>query len=256
MRIFSVSTLLVLLLNGCIAHKQLVNYKGELPNSQNIKIENLPDIKIQSNDVLSIKVHSTNLETAAPFNIRPVDQGGSFVNIESMQLDGYLVDQEGIIDFPVLGKLELQGLSISEAREMVKEKLKDHLKNPVVNIRLLNFMITVTGEVNNPGSFTIVNERISLPDALALAGDLTGHANRRNILLVREKEGYRSLERIDLQSVEFFNSEFYYLKQNDLIYVEPIRAKTGAVQDQTSKTVPIIGVAATLLAIIVGLVIK
>lgn len=250
------SILLLCLTCGCVSYDQLVNYRGDLPNPQNLRIESLPDIKVQPNDVLNIKVHSTDLETAAPFNLNPLEQAGNFVSLETMQFNGYLVDENGVIDFPVLGNIKLQGLTISESKELIKQKLKVHLKDPVVNIRLLNFTVTVTGEVKNPGSFTIVNERISLLDALALAGDLTGHANRGNILLVREKEGIRSLQRIDLQSASFFTSEFYFLKQNDLIYVEPIRAKSGDVQDQTSKTVPVIGVAATLLAIIVSLVIK
>lgn len=250
-----ISFLSLFLANGCVSHNQLVNYQGDIPNPQNIKIENPPGIRIQPNDVLSIKVHSTDLETAAPFNLTPLELGDN-VSVETMQLNGYLVDGYGTVDFPVLGNIEIQNLTISEAKEKIKERLKEHLKDPVVNIRILNFTVTVTGEVNSPGSFTVINERISLLDALALAGDLTGHASRSNVLLVRENNGARSLNRIDLLSAAFFNSEFYYLKQNDLIYVEPIRAKTGDVQDQTSKTVPVIGVAATLLAIIVSLVIK
>jgi polysaccharide export outer membrane protein len=265
----------VIFLSSCVSHRRLVSYQGDFMDSQanpvvanyygwegkplvnmdpeNIPIGPPPKIRIQPNDVLSIKVHSSDVETAAPFNLTPVQEGGGYINVETMQMNGYLVDQQGGIDFPVLGKIVLEGMTISEAKEMVKEKLKVHLKDPVVNMRLLNFTVTVSGEVRSPGSFVIVNERISLPDALALAGDLTDYANRRNVLLVRENGVSRSLHRIDIQSIEFFNSEFYYLKQNDLIYVEPIRAKTGSVQDKSSKTLPVIGTAATLVAVVVAL---
>jgi len=255
---FSPEQLLLLavfvLLNSCVSYNQLLNYQGEVPNPEHIEIKNPPDIRIQPNDIVSIKVHSSDVETAAPFNLSSPEESSGFLNVESMQLNGYMLDREGAIDFPILGRLVLQGLSITEAKEMINEKLKQHLKDPVVNIRLLNFTVSVTGEVQNPGTFTIINERISLPDALALAGDLTGHANRSNILLVRESNGERALHRVNLQSAEFFQSELYYLKQNDLIYVEPIRAKAGEVDDQTSKTVPIIGVAVSLMAVIIALV--
>lgn len=252
--IICVLLLFLTVTNGCISYNQLLSYQNDLPDTTRMAIAHLPDIRIQPNDVLSIKVYSTDVETAAPFNLMPVEDGPGVQSLETMQLNGYLVDESGTIDFPVLGTLHLAGNKISEAKALIRDQLKEHLKEPVVHMRLLNFKVTVTGEVQNPGSFTVVNERISLPDALALAGDLTGHANRRNVLLVREKDGYGVFHHIDLQSAEFFYSDFYYLKQNDLIYVEPIRAKTGDVQDQTSKTVPIIGVAATLVAVIIGLV--
>ena len=251
--LLSFSCCLLLFLSGCVSHEQLRNYQGELPDEKHIVINNPPEIRIQPNDVLSIKVHSTDLETSAPFNLTPVDAANNFSGIEALQLTGYLVDEEGKIDFPVLGAIKLDSLTISEAKEFIKEKLKKLLKDPVVNIRLLNFTVTVTGEVNTPGAFTIINERISLPDALALAGDLTGHASRNNILLVREKNGIRSLNRIDMMSIDFFNSEFFYLKQNDMIYVEPLKARTGSVEDQTSKLVPIVGVTVSFVAVVIAL---
>lgn len=244
--------LILFLVNGCIPHRKLVNYQQVPVVVDSTAIENVQVIKIQPNDVLSIKVYGSDVETSAPFNLTPVTTN-DFFTLESVQLSGYLVDQEGSVDIPVIGKVKLQGKTIAEAREAIKEKLLEYLKEPVVNVRLLNFRVTVSGEVRAPGSFTIINERISIPEAIARAGDLTDYADRSNVLVVREEDGVRSTVQVNLLSNNLFKSEYFYLKQNDLIYVRPIQAKTGAVQDQTSKTVPIITAAATVLAVVLSI---
>ncbi len=256
MRIFSTIVWVFMLLTAvtsCVSYKQLVNYQDNFPAKTQTDVTNKPDIRIQPNDVLGIKVFSYETELAAPFNLNSDQLNSNLISIEAIQLNGYLVNQKGEIDFPVLGTLKWQGLSISEAKESLLTKLKQHLKDPVVNLRLLNFRVTVSGEVRNPGAFNILNERISLLDALALAGDLTDYADRGDVLLVRENNGVQSLNKINLQSAKFFQSELYYLKQNDLIYVKPIKAKAGAVQDQTSKTVPIVTAVATIAAVLIAL---
>lgn len=256
MRICSISIWVFILLvtgSSCLSHKQLVSYQENFPDTAQLLTYKLPDIKIQPNDVLSIKVFGSEMELVAPFNITSSQQNESFVNMESIQLTGFLVNQQGMIDFPVLGRLKLEGLSVTEVKDSLVEKLKTYLKDPVVNVRLLNFRVTVSGEVRSPGAFNVVNERISVLDALALAGDLTDYADRGDVLLVRESNGVRSLNRINLQSAAFFRSEFYFLKQNDLIYVKPLRAKAGAVQDQSSKAVPILSAAATVAAVLIAL---
>lgn len=242
------------MMQSCVSYQDIVNYQTEMPDTTDFIKP--PVIKIQSNDVLDIKVFSSDVSTAAPFNLGPVDYNWTFGNLESLQLNGYLVDSQGYIDFPVLGQIKVGGLNTSEAKNEILSKLKSYLKDPVVNIRFLNFRITVTGEVRNPGSFTIVNERISLPEALSRAGDLTSYANRSNILIVREENGKRSFKRIDLQSASVFQSEYFYLKQNDLIYVEPLQAKTGDIDDQSNETVTFVVGAATLIAVIVSILNK
>ncbi len=250
---FLIGCFVFLCLTGCVSYEQLVNYGEDFPNPPKVEINNPPDIRIKANDVLGIKVFCSETALAAPFNMSFSPQGDNYMSLESMQLSGYLVGEEGGIDFPVLGYLKLEGMTISEAKDFLIEQLKAHLKDPVVNLRLLNFRVTVSGEVRNPGSFHIVDERVSLPDALAFAGDLTDYADRRNILLVREEGGVRRLEEINLQSAGFFKSEFYYLKQNDLIYVRPLKSKAGAIQDQTVKTVSVLSAAATMAAVLVAL---
>lgn len=247
------STLFILAINGCVPYEQLVNYKLNTTAADTVAIRNAPAIRIQPDDVLRIKVYGPDETTAAPFNLTPIASGDDFVSIESIQLSGYLVDKSGSIDFPILGTLKLQGLTITEAKDLIMKRLLEHLKDPVVTLRLLNFKVTVSGEVQSPGSFFVINERITLPEALTLAGDLSNYANRNNVLLVREENGVRTSRRIDLQSPNLFQSEFFYLKQNDFVYVEPIKAKTGAVQDQSNKTLPVITAAATLIAVVVSI---
>jgi polysaccharide biosynthesis/export protein len=239
--------------SGCVSHKQLLNFQEKFPALTQTAMTKMPDIRIQPNDVLGIKVYSTDMDLVVPFNISSPQQNDGYVNIESILLSGFLVDKEGKIDFPVLGRVELKGLSIAEAKDLFLEKLKPYLKDPVVNIRLLNFKVTVSGEVHRPGGFNVFNDRISLLDALALAGDLTDYADRRDVLLVREVDGIQFLNKINLQTAEFFQSDYYYLKQNDLIYVKPIKAKSGAIQDRSSKSAPILSAVATVVAVFIAI---
>ncbi len=243
-------------LANCVSYEGLVNYGDKTSSSHKIPIENAPKIVIQPYDVLSIKVFASDPEAAKPFNIITDLEGSSGYNIELIQLNGYLVDESGQIDFPTLGKITLKNKTIEEAKTFLLLKLEPFLNNPVVNIRHLNFKVTVSGEVLRPGTFTVFDNRISLPEALSLAGDLSDYANRESILIVREQNGERSFHRVNLLSANLFQSEYFYLKQNDLVYVEPVQAKTGAVRDQTSKTIPVITAAATLIAVIVGTLIK
>jgi polysaccharide export outer membrane protein len=247
------STLLLLLFNGCVPYDKLVSYKQDSLPQDSILIENAPEIRIQPNDVLNIQVYSLDTKTAAPFNLTPEDSGRFYNDIQLAQLNGYLVDRHGNIDFPVLGELNVGGKTTTEIKALLKKRLEEHLKEPVVNVRLLNFRITVAGEVLTPGSFNIINERITIPEAISMAGDLTAYADRSNVLVVREEDGNRIFHRVNLLSSNVFQSDIFYLKQNDYVYVEPIAAKTGAVQDQTNKTIPIITAAATLIAVVLSI---
>lgn len=237
---------------GCITHNKLLNYQFDKRDSTFLDFITPPELKIQSNDVLSIQVYSLDKETVEPFNIIPKGNFGSN-RVEAYQLSGYLVDQLGIIDFPVVGAINVSGMTIPQAKEAIREKLLTYLRDPVVSVRVINFKVTVTGEVRNPGAFTILNERISVPDALALAGGLTDYANRREILLVREDRGTLTVNKLNIQEADFFSSKFYYLKQNDMLYIEPIKAKAGAVADNTSKVIPIITGLGTVVAIVFAL---
>ncbi|RYE12193.1 MAG: sugar transporter, partial [Sphingobacteriaceae bacterium] len=134
-------------------------------------------------------------------------------------------DKNGAINFPVLGSVHLAGLTKEQATDKMTAEIKQHIKDPIVNVKFLNFRITVIGEVNRPSTFTLPTERVNLIEALALAGDLTAYGKRENILIIHEDEGIRSTIRVDLNDKSLLNSSHYYLQQNDIVYVEPAKVK-------------------------------
>jgi len=173
--------------------------------------------KFKVDDVVSIFVSTLDAEASAPFNLfRGVAQGG--YNAE--QVD-YLIDQAGEIDFPVIGKVKIAGLSPEETRVLLRDRLSEYLKDPIINIRLLNFSVTVLGQVNRPGTYPVNGERISILEALGMAGDLTIKGQRKNVMVIRDFDGTKVYTRIDLTKKDALNSPVYYLTQNDVVYVEP-----------------------------------
>lgn len=194
------------------------------------------------------------MELSAPFNLVNSQMAANIQGGVVSPFISYIIDENGQIDYPVLGKIDLKGLTVSEAKKLIYEKLQIYLKDPVVNIRLISFRVSVLGEVNKPGTFTVNNDRLTVLEALTMAGDLTDYGNRTNVLVVREIDGVRMFGELNLQSADIFKSNFYYLKQGDIIYVEPTEDKEAAVKDQFGEYVPwisaaISSVAATITAI-------
>ncbi|GGZ70270.1 polysaccharide biosynthesis/export family protein [Algibacter mikhailovii] len=175
------------------------------------------------NDVISIFVSTLDLSAVEAFNLR---KGQS--NTGRLEYVDYLIDEEGNIDYPVLGKIKLLGLSVEEAKELLKDKLSDYLKDPVINIRILNFNISVLGEVNKPGNYAVAGGRMTLLQAISLAGDLKIKARRDNVLVIRDFNGTKTYTRVDLRTKELFNSPVYYLTQNDVVYIEPNKSAITA----------------------------
>jgi polysaccharide export outer membrane protein len=181
------------------------------------------DVYIHQDDMLAIIVNSQATEAALPFNLPMVNYyvGGEVYGQQRML--GYLVDKEGNIDFPIIGKLHVEGLSRNGLRDLIKSELKSKglLKDPIVTVNFLNFKISVQGEVSRPGSFNITGERITILEALSMAGDLTIYGRRDRIAVIRETKGQRIILYHNLLSTNIFNSPCYYLQQNDIVYVEP-----------------------------------
>jgi polysaccharide export outer membrane protein len=188
------------------------------------------DLIYASGDMLSITVMGRDLDAAKPFNIPSLNysanQGGYATGTPAPP--GYLIDAEGNIDFPVLGKIKVGGLTHAQAIQAIQSKLESYLKEPTILIRLINFRVSVLGEVRNPGTFTLPNETVTLVEALGIAGDLTITGKRTNVLVVRTVNGKRSEIRLDLTTTDVFSSPAYYLQQNDVIYIEPNRAKINS----------------------------
>lgn len=237
MTIFKIRSLIIILLISCFitscASREDVVYFQEAKNLETIIETQNFEAKLKVGDILQVYISAQNPIIAKPYNI--VLESGT-----SSQLIDYLIDKDGNIDFPVLGKVKLEGLSVEEAKKLLKSKFveEDLLKDPVIILRILNFRVTVTGQVNNPGVYSVSGEKISILEALGLAGDMTIKGKRDNVLVIRDFNGSKTYSRIDLTDKEIFNSPVYYLTQNDVVYVEPNKsAISGAAADSRISTI-------------------
>ena len=191
--------------------------------------ETLYDAKIMPKDLLTIVVSCTSPELAAPFNLTIASPSNLSIQYTTTQpvLQQYLVDNEGKISFPVLGALTVGGLTKKQAEQLIVDKLKPYMKeNPIVTVRMVNYKISVIGEVARPGTFTISNEKVNLLEALAMAGDMTVYGLRDNVKLIREDaNGKQQIVTLDLNNAETILSPYYWLQQNDIVYITPNKAK-------------------------------
>ncbi|PKV75517.1 polysaccharide biosynthesis/export family protein [Pontibacter ramchanderi] len=197
-------------------------------------IVNDVDPKIQPNDLLNITITSLSAESNILFNRGVIQTGSSGSSESSLKTTGYLVDKSGDITLPVLGKVKLAGLTKDQAAEKLVFELGKYARDPIININFLNFKVTVIGEVNNPSTFTVPSERINVFEALGLAGDMTAYGKRDNVLLIREQDGERTTTRINLNNKDVLQSPYFYLQQNDIIYVEPDRVRAVQVSSGRS----------------------
>ncbi len=223
MKNFYIALILALaLFSSCVPKKDILYLQGsQSGQNSNANYEPL----IQKDDVLYINISSSQAEVVAPYNLDTQSKELTVSSSFAVQKQSYLVDNMGNIEFPGLGTLAVSGYSINELRDVLKAKLKPYVTDAVVNIRIINFKVTVTGEVNQPGVVGTDSQRFTLFEALAKAGDLTLYGKRNNILIVRDFQGVKTYNRVDITQADFVNSPFYYLDQNDLIYVEPRKAR-------------------------------
>lgn len=186
--------------------------------------------KFKPDDLLMITVSAPDPEAAMPFNLpaAAVSPLTSTIAGAQLQYQLYLIDKDGSIEFPVLGSLKLGGLEREAAVSVLKERLKEYISNPIVNIRIMNYKISVDGEVVRPGAFNLVSERVTLLEALSMAGDLTIYGRRDNIMVIRDVNGTKTINHVDITKSDFVNSDFYYLSQNDMVYVEPNKTKINS----------------------------
>ena len=224
--------LLPFLLTACQSYKKVPYFQNVEVVNEVEQQEKLYDAKIMPKDLLTIVVSCTSPELAIPFNLTVASNAGIAVSTSSYVttqpvLQPYLVDNEGNINFPVLGELKLGGLTKREAEQLIIDKLKPYMKEtPIVTVRMVNYKISVIGEVTRPGTFTISNEKVNLLEALAMAGDMTVYGLRDNVKLIREDaNGKQQIVTLDLNKAETILSPYYWLQQNDIVYVTPNKAK-------------------------------
>lgn len=242
----------MLFAGSCVNTKKAIYFNGLEESTIPVTVEGLEPV-IQKNDLLSITVSSLNSKATETFNApntATLQASSSMGN--SLQATGYLVDQEGNIQFPVLGKIKATGLTKKALTDNITKSLIDskQLLDPIVTIRYLNYRVTVLGEVAHPTVVNVPNEKITLLEAIGLAGDLTLFAKRDNVMVLREEDGQRIIKRLDLNSSEILTSPYFYLKTNDIVYVEPNKAKIRST-NRISEWLPVVFSGLSLAAIII-----
>ena len=246
-----VSILAIAITTSCASRKDFA-YFQDRPLTDGY-IDSTPEQLIyKPDDILTINVTAADPVAAQPFNLSIVSESDNLINATgNARMQTYLIDYNGNIEFPVLGTLHIAGMTRIELTKMLKEKISEYAKDPIVNIRLINFTVTIIGEVSDPGTFTIQDERISIPEALGLANDLTIFGMRKNVLLIREIDGKKKFAKIDLTSVNAVSSPLYYLQQNDVIVVEPNNARIRSASYNANNGVLIsaIGTLTTIIAV-------
>lgn len=216
--------------SSCVTQKQMTYFRevdASTADSVNKVFESQIDPVIKAGDALTITVSALDKEAVVPYNLPTVvfSNPGTDQLATTPSQQYYLVDAEGKIVFPVLGEIKVLGMKTTDVANLLEERLSEQVKDPMVLVRLINAKVTVMGEVNRPGQYTMVNGRMTLLDALGAAGDLSVYGQRDNILITRENNGKLEFHRLNLNSDELFSSPYYYLQQNDVIYVSPNKVR-------------------------------
>ncbi|GGC64971.1 polysaccharide export outer membrane protein [Pedobacter quisquiliarum] len=212
---------------------------------------------IKPDDILSISIYTIDPNTSMVVNQLSTQSAPTAIAMSSIAASptptGFLVDKNGEIQISVVGRVRLLGLTTFQARDLIQDIAAKSYNNPTVQVRYSNFKITVLGEVTRPATYTVPNEKLSILDALGLAGDLTIYGRRENVLLIRENDNKeRSLVRLDLNSTKLFESPYFYLRQNDVIYVEPNKGKAASLNVARTQTIALIGTALTVLITLIS----
>lgn len=252
---------IALLLGSCGSTKKIAYFQ----NADSLKVaasNGLFDARIMPKDLLTITVSTTDPKAATPFNLAISDVVNSTGRMggNGAVLQSYLVDNDGYINFPVLGMIKVDNMTKRECENLIRNKIKPYMseaENPIVTVKMASFKVSVMGEVRSPGIYAVDQEKISILEALARAGDLTIYGKRDNVLLIREDaKGEKSFHRLNLNDANVINSPLYYLQQNDIVYVEPngVQAKNSAIGNSTTIWFSAIGILTSVASLIVTIV--
>jgi polysaccharide export outer membrane protein len=237
---------------SCATNKKIIYFQ----DIQNIKAADLDNAAIykepliQPDDNLSISIFTLNQVTGSIINQAAATPilGGNANSAVSTQVTGFVVDKNGDVELALAGKIKVAGLTTYEAREKVRERVVKFYNEPNVQLRFANFKVSVVGEVNAPSTYNMPNEKVTVMDAISLAGDLTIYGRRDNVLIVRDNNGKKEYAHLDLNSSDIFNSPFYYLRQNDLVYIEPNKARVSA---NNAAQVQTIGIITSIISVLI-----
>ena len=229
--------LALLLITSCASREDIAYFSETGVNNATKELGNYTPT-LSADDLLEVSVAAIDMQAVGPFNGTGIDG-----DVSASVKKTYLIDQNGEIEFPIIGVVKLAGLTRLEATDVLKEEIEAYVKNPIVNLKIVNFKITVLGEVAHPGTFNIDHERVTILEALGLAGDMTIFGERQNVLVIREQDGKKSYTRVDLTTDEVFKSPVYYLTQNDVLYIEPNGDRMNQSKSNLSAiALPIIGI--------------
>ncbi|WP_255501874.1 polysaccharide biosynthesis/export family protein [Olivibacter sp. SDN3] len=243
--------LLAIVCSSCRSNKTIPYFKN-IPESEYNKIRQsaFTEPTILPDDILDITIQTAEL--TASNSINEAATNNSVVAAGGQQrVTGFVVDKEGEVELPILGRMKLAGLTSYEARNLIREKAKKYLIQPTVQVRFVNFKVTIIGEVGRPSSYTMPSERVTVLDAIGLAGDLTIYGKRENVLLIRETPEGKEMVRFNLNDSKLFDSPYYYLKQNDIIYVEPSKGKIASAESSRFSMLAVIASLASTVVLII-----
>jgi len=235
-------------LTSCVSNKKIA-YFQDIQTVNQASLDSSAkyvEPKIQNDDILTVNIFTLDPESGAIVNQAPAT--GALNSTSTAATTGYLVDKNGEIELVLLGRIKVAGLTTFEARELISGKVREIYNKASVEVRFANFKVSVFGEVNLPSTYTFPNEKTTILDALSRAGDLTIFGKRDNILIVRDNDGKKEFGRVNLNSTTIFRSPFYYLKQNDAIYIEPNKARVSA---NNASQVQTIGIISSVLSVLV-----
>jgi len=220
---------LCVLSSSCVNTKR-ITYLNDIPDSNYItpyelELAQYSDPKIQPNDILQVTVQTLDPQASTLMGA----QGTSSYSVQAGEgggiVQGYMVDKDGFISMPLVGKINVVGLSTTDVKNLIEKKASIYYKDPVVNVRFVNFSVTVLGEVSRPGQFTLSNEKTSVLDIIGAANDMTPYAKRNEVLVIREENGQKKFVRINLYKKDAFHSPYFYLRQHDVVYIPPNKSK-------------------------------
>jgi polysaccharide export outer membrane protein len=261
-------------LSSCASYKHIPYFQNISSDTSSIiykdgvqiKTTDIADIVIQPNDILDISIQTIDPQLNAVMMANPGSDnsaatsmlsgagnsagGMAMPNGNMSGIAGYLVDKDGMVELPIAGKVKVGGLTTAVAKEQIRQKATGYYKDPIVNVRIANFKVTVIGEVSHPGAYLINGERATILDALGQAGDITIYGMRTNVLLSRVENGRQKMVRFDLTSTDLYNSPYFYLKQGDMIYVQPARSKAASSDGTLTRTYALISSTLALVVIL------
>ncbi len=249
--LFSLFTIAVLFCTSCASKKNMVYFQPDSVELNTMYELNAP--KLQPGDILAISVTADDVRATLPFNqVSPYQGTSGTIQTTNPFIPTYAIDVNGEIDFPKVGKIKLSGKTRTQAMDVLRQEVGKFIVDPGISMVVRNFRVTVLGEVSRPGTFTIENDRLTIMEALGLAGDMTIYGERKNVLVIREQDGKKEEFRLDLRKRESMNSPAYYLTQNDVVYVEPngARIQNSKYTATTSIFVSVVGLIVTVISVV------